>query len=198
MKLSKFEKIAVLIIIFEIILLVVAAEATTNTASTTAVPLIEEMEGFRSSPYQIGGSWTIGFGTEISDPKQWGTITRAEARSLAVRHIETQSLPFLRKKVEGFEKLPAKVQVALISAHYNAPGLIGPNLTGFLEKGDWDSASKELAWDHNPKGFYGLVVRRVKEANLIREAFGLPALTTPKSIKDFEVVKANWKATRKL
>ena len=148
-------------------------------SSQVAATFIMREESFSPAPYGDYGQHSVGYGTSVAYARSVGwtgnTISEKEAVGvLFIRLINDRSQ--LEILIPGFCEMPIGVIVATHSAFYNCPALVGPNYRGYLSKGDWDSASKELAYNHTPKGLIGLIHRRVREANRIRTSIGLPKL----------------------
>lgn len=171
-------------------------------AGVQAAPpqLVEEMarvEGYRPEPYEDCGQFSVGYGLDTRWMVAHGYPIRHVSRAVATKALDErldEELAALSKTFPGFEALPAGVQQALCSARYNCPALIGPILRGHVRARDWERASLELAYGHDPKGKLGLVRRRFAEANLIRADHGLATLVAPKNMVQFEYTKALWQA----
>lgn len=164
-----------LIMFTAVIINVVAANAD------QLVDFIVSGEGFKSAPYTCpAGEWTIGFGTVIGTPYH-RNITAEEGKTLLQERI-FKDRKELNRKIRGFDKMPIAVIIATHSAYYNSQSLIGPNYRKYLTAGDWDKLSYELAYNHaadkTPDATQGLLNRRIKEANLIREYAGLELFET--------------------
>ena len=151
---------------------------------------IMEMEGFSAEPYLLDGVWHIGYGTVVASRVMQSVTVDKAALMLKNRLFEDRLR--LSALIPEFNSFPPSVIKATHSAYYNTPALVGPFYRGYLSHSDWENASNELAWGHTPKQYYGLVVRRVKEANLIREDMGIPLLNTPASLEAFQQVKEEW------
>lgn len=178
--------IAVLIV-FQLWLMPNTATAEQNRVTK----FVMDQEGFRSEPYDLGGVWHIGYGTVIDGPHAMGPITKTEAARLLDARLYEDRLK-LCKLIYEFDELPMEVQIATQSAYYNCPALVGPIYRRYLLAEDWDKASCELAWGHDPGDYMGLVIRRVREANLIRKAFNYHPLPTPETMEAFKQRKKEW------
>jgi GH24 family phage-related lysozyme (muramidase) len=180
--------------IIYIILLTLSSLAYSNILNESA-NFIKPWEGFARTHVKdlsiIDNREYVGYGTSVEFSKQYGyngyLISKKRAEYILKIRI-SQNIKELRNIVD-FDNMPMNVQVAVISAYYNSPLLVGPNLIKFLNNKDYEGASLELAWGHNPRSFYGLVKRRFAEANLIRRYLGLDELYTPVSIQHFNILK---------
>lgn len=139
---------------------------------------------------------TIGFGTNLrtSGPRlqkllgadraaqlQAGSpITKNEAWRTAWDHLK-DTRTALTKKVPNLAQYKPDAIGGLLSAGYNTQKLYGPKLTGFLNANEPRRASIELAYGHSadPKKAYGLVKRRVAEANTFRKPYNMKPLPVP-------------------
>ena len=91
-------------------------------------------------------------------------ITPEEANQLLI-YKTTELQGWIFSRIEGFDKLKPKAQVALISAAYNSPRLVGPRLRSFVSNGKHLSAAIEIAYGNRfvPE-LPGLQKRRTIEA----------------------------------
>jgi GH24 family phage-related lysozyme (muramidase) len=162
-----------------------------------AVEIVKQHEGFSPVWYNDRLDRAIGYGftsgrladmyISIGDNMSEAEACKILRRLLAVDYI------YLRSNIEGFSSLPPESKAALVSMCYNSRALIGPKLTFYLEKKNYRKATEEIALGHNPRGKYGLVVRRFKEAELFRSSFKFPAPTLPETLTQFYKVKEAWK-----
>lgn len=185
--------------LFMVLIAVTGLCSASSAVPTTLVEFVAEFEGFRSSPYVDGDHMAVGYGVDTRWLDRHGypskRVTQPQAKHvLGIRLAEEYDA--LCKTLIGFENMPDGVKLALCSARFNSPNLIGPNLTHHVVSGEWETASLELALGHNPRGRYGLVRRRFAEANLIREATGLNRLAVPKNMGQFAYMKKLWKQGR--
>jgi GH24 family phage-related lysozyme (muramidase) len=157
---------------------------------------IKSYEGMLSTPKKdiskcvdmkvVGYSTTV----EFARKKGWrgSRMTEEEAARIARAKIKENEFR-LFSIIPRIANFPKGIAVAIHSAYYNSPSLLGPKFTKFINRGDIDKASRELAWGHNPREFDGLVKRRFAEANLMRTAAKLPPLYTPSSVNEFAKLK---------
>lgn len=138
-----------------------------NQITDTAIEKLKELEGFRSAPYQdIGGVWTIGYGSTRGVTAKTKPITEEDADDL------------LWDDLERFESaIDDLVTAPLNDNQYSALCLLIYNvgiapLAGTLGKklnaGDYAGAAQEFVkWDHlHSEEIDGLKARREWEANL--------------------------------
>lgn len=161
-------------LIFVVLLII-----TTTVNADRVMDCIKGSEGFRADPYMCSaGRWTIGYGTLIDTPYHHH-VDEAEATWM-LRNRVVQDRAELNKRIFNFDRLPIEVIIATHSAYYNSQSLIGPNYCKYVQRGDWERLSLELAYNHaaykSHKGAQGLLNRRIKEANLIREYANLELL----------------------
>ncbi len=155
------------------------------------VDYIMEKEGFLRVPKRdTNGTMIIGHGTSVSFARKCGWMGCFMTRKTAKRILEVrlaQEANEVYSMVSGLATAPLNVQTAVRSMYYNGgPGLVGPNCRRFIAAKDWASLAQEIALGHNPKGLYGLVVRRFEEASMVAR---LP-MRMPKDMREFEWVKA--------
>ena len=140
-----------------------------DAALALAIPLIMVWEGFRSAPYQdVGGVWTIGFGT-LCQPS-----TPAVTRELAEQWLR---LGVARRYASGLKLSPTLAtespsrQAAMMSWLYN----LGPTnyahstLRRRVNEGNWiDAAQENGRWVFDRgRRISGLVSRRAAESVLM-------------------------------
>ncbi len=66
----------------------------------------------------------------------------------------------------GQMALTSNQRLALVSLAFNSPGLLGPNLIGFIKAGEWTKAEEEIRERSNATKHRGLQNRRNREADL--------------------------------
>lgn len=188
------------VIIIPIITLGAIPEEGIDMASPKVIKIsafIAEREGFEPTAKWDVRQYSVGYGTNLQYAQKHGlrgkTISKPLALKILYLRVE-EDLPKLRAKIPTLDSLSVMSQAALLSAFYNAPALIGPNLRRFIAEGNFEMASFELALGHDPKGKIGLVNRRVLEANVIRVSYGLSPITGFSDIKEFEKHKAGYLA----
>lgn len=158
------------------------------------------LEGYRAKVYDdrnprwisgqpMQGKPTIGYGINLSPEagnipdirkifgedklKSWlggGEMSQAEAGRYLQHRVLTQDLPNLRRLLPSFDSLPEDSRLGIMSAHYNAPKLVGPNLRDYINREDYRRAVGELAYGHSGD-LPGLVRRRILEARLLGRGF---------------------------
>jgi len=155
-------------------------------------------EGFRARAYDDDSPKklrTIGYGINLQDAgnlarlkalfgdaavKGWlagQPMTRAQSGRFVIDRVMNQDIPALRKALPGFDAMPALARLAMISARYNGPTLIGPKLCGYMAAKNYPAAVGELAYGHN-SNLLGHARRRNLEAVMLGRAYGLePTLT---------------------
>lgn len=135
-----------------------------------AVALLKRLEGIRLHAYQdVGGVWTVGYGSTGPDIHEGTTWTQEQADGA------------LRARVAKLEHQVAEVVhvpltpgqfAALISFSYNLGigALRGSTLLRQLNAGNYEKASDELLrWNHvKGKVVDGLTKRRAEERALFR------------------------------
>lgn len=170
--------------------------ASTTMAGTIDTFLMKQ-EGFRSAPYKDVRQQSVGYGLSTSWAKANGwdgsDMTRWEAKNLLEARLRADRVE-LNRKIVKFDSLPQGVIVAVHSAYYNAPVLVGPYLRNYLNKRDYKSAGYELAYGHINYNT-AAIARRIKEANLILAQVD-ERIDVPTSIRKFKQCKSQWKAER--
>ena len=147
---------------------------------------IANEEGFRDSVYDDSlGRRTIGYGFNLDEPtnrqlalnvlnisdKEFEAIRNGD-RGISSREARTlfeASVGQAERLIEnrfGDLGLRANQRLALVSLAYNHPNLIGPNLTRFVNEGDWASATREIRERSNAYKLDGIAARRNREADL--------------------------------
>lgn len=161
------------------------------------------LEGFRDRVYidskQIP---TIGYGINLQDTgnlarlralfgdaktQGWGTgqpMTQAEAGRFVQERALHDDIPALRRAIPDFDTMPMDARLGMLSAHWNSPKLIGPNLRGFLKAKNYPAAVGEVAYGHS-SNLPGHAWRRNYEAGLLGKAFGV----TPQLTEEVDPVK---------
>lgn len=140
-------------------------------------------EQYRNSMYMLDGVPHIGYGLNLAangdiakevlklDDKGYtkllsgeSLITERQGRLLfeaAVKDAEN----VVSNKLEGVP-LNASQRIALVSMAYNAPALIGPNLTKHLKAGSAEDVSFEILNKSNGNGLAALDARRKREHDM--------------------------------
>ena len=204
MKLKKEEIMKSFLYLFTalmVVLMVPALGALHKNASSAeaeqlAERLIKRFEGFESRWYADAGKPAIGYGFRKDRLEGMNIFIRrsldSDRATAILRKIIKQEHEALRK-LKGFESLPPASKAALISMRYNSPALIGPKLRRNLALKDHSKAVLEIAYGHDPKGLYGLVVRRHTEAQYFAQGLDISYPSVPWNMETFKERKAQWK-----
>lgn len=142
---------------------------------------MKKVEGYRKHVYRDHkGIATIGVGINLESPSTQVLLTAMGVKPEAVisgetKLSETQLDTLFEQKVIQAEKivstkikrpLSENQRLALVSLAFNAPSLIGPNLTKLVNEGSWAAAEKEIRTKSNLRKHQGLQTRRNGEADL--------------------------------
>ena len=160
-----------------------AFDTNNDTYRQNRFDFISGEENFSNNTYTLYGVKHIGYGMNLEanaglvketlnlTDKQFaemlaGTrgVNEQEGRMLfdaAVMDAER----VVQSKLEGVE-LNASQRVALVSMAYNAPALIGPNITAALKSGDFASVSDEILNKSNGNKLKALDYRRKREHDM--------------------------------
>ena len=160
-----------------------AFDTDNDTYRQNRFDFISGEENFSNNTYTLYGVKHIGYGMNLEanaglvketlnlTDKQFaemlgGTrgVNEQEGRMLfdaAVMDAER----VVQSKLEGVE-LNASQRVALVSMAYNAPALIGPNITAALKSGDFASVSDEILNKSNGNKLKALDHRRKREHDM--------------------------------
>lgn len=137
--------------------------------SERGVNLVARFEGFRSKPYRDAvGVWTIGYGHTAGVSASSAAISRADAKRLLRRELDTVYAPAVRAL--GL-RLTQNQFDALVSFVYNlGPGAIASSTTvgTLLRQGHYRKAANAmLAWNKaGGRSLLGLTIRRHVERRL--------------------------------
>lgn len=145
---------------------------------------LKESEGFRTTAYDDHkGIVTVGIGFNMEAAgardrweKALPDVSFDKVRDGKARLNDAQVKRLFDVSVEeaedvvdnrlGRTPLTEHQRAALVSLAFNSPGLIGPNLTGFIKEGDLDSVVMEILFRSNRTGHKGLQNRRIEEAQM--------------------------------
>jgi hypothetical protein len=118
------------------------------------------------------------FGADALKSWQAGQpMTQAQAGRFVMDRAATHDIPALQQRVPGFNGLPESARLALLSAHWNTPKLIGPKLRGYLAAKNYPAAVGELAYGHS-SSLPGHAWRRNFEAGMLgKDLQAAPQLT---------------------
>lgn len=148
-------------------------------------PLIKDVEGFREEPYEdINKNLTIGAGLNLNDEDVRGLMNlrghdpeMVKAGQLRLSPQELDEIqdayvqkrePLVRERLgrDLYETLQPHEKAAIMSMGYQSLNNIGPNLTGRIAEGDKIGAMREMILNTNKQKEPGILVRRLKEAEL--------------------------------
>lgn len=135
-------------------------------ASSKAVDLIANFEGFHATPYWDVSQWTWGYGTKAPCAGEGcATITREDAKREQISYLERSCRPSIAPL-----GLNENQQAALYSLCYNlgTDQFTGSDVYKAIQSGDWASAAAAFDLYVNADGerLPGLVNRRAKEKQL--------------------------------
>ncbi len=168
------------------------AEAPDTTSLLESTIMVEE--GFRALPYNDVRQKSVGYGlsTEWARAHGWKgfVMTRSGAKRFLVMRLMEDRIT-INNRIEGFDTLPAGCIAAVHSAFYNAPSLVGPNLSRYLSNRDFKAGANELAYGHVNDNMPA-IKRRVREANMILMSVNMHTLTTPTSVEEFHTLQKWW------
>ena len=131
-------------------------------------PFLKEVEGYSSTIYpDAKGNPTVGYGFNLNSPEVVSTLN---AHGYDLEKIQKEGLPEeVADKIkdsildreensfknsitpEKFESLSDNEKSALMSMQYNSPGLIGPNMRGYLGADDKINVAREILLNSNKK-----------------------------------------------
>jgi len=153
--------------------------------------ILESKEGRSETVYpDEKGNPTVGVGTNLNSPEGLRDLERAgmsPERVLAGESVPTEiqdaamNSAIKRKEAMLQDKLPnaqlkENERAAIMSLMYNSPALVGPRLTEMLNKGDKESAAKEILLNSNKNKSPGLASRRIEESAMFRGDNSLPPI----------------------
>lgn len=142
---------------------------------------LEEVEGRSTTPYtDHKGNPTVGVGSNLNSPEMPAILNELGVTPEQLQKglpIDTQDaimdkqldekgryLQNIQKRDFPNANLAPHQETAVKSLMYNAPGLVGPDMRGHLDKGDTAAAVKEILLRSNKNKIPGIQRRRLKEA----------------------------------
>jgi GH24 family phage-related lysozyme (muramidase) len=156
--------------------------------------LLNKHEGFSELPYlDHKGNPSIGYGFNQNsedvknsfvkaqvDPNAQ-SLTREQAdriRDILIDKFEND----LKNQItpEKFDSYSPKEKAGLMSLYYNSPGLVGPNLRGYLGADDKLGAAKEVLLNSNKDNELGVLKRRLDEADMLYNVRDVGQILDPK------------------